>query len=105
MFARVTLMEIDTLKISVDAALERFRELIVPEMRKQEGYKGAYLLRTPAGRALLMTLWESEEAAVAGVESGYYDRQLAEFIAVFRAPLGREHYEVVFVEAPGMTRV
>jgi heme-degrading monooxygenase HmoA len=103
MFARVTLFEIDTLRISLDSALERFRELVVPEVRKREGYEALYVLRTPEGKGVILSLWASEEAAVAGVESGYYDEQVAKFVSVFRAPPGRDHYEVVFAEAPGMT--
>ncbi|MEE9401518.1 MAG: antibiotic biosynthesis monooxygenase [Dehalococcoidia bacterium] len=104
MFARVTLFEIDTLRTSLDDALEQFKELIVPEARKQEGYEGMYVMRTAEGKGVIMSLWASEEAAAAGVTSGYYDEQVAKFMALFRAPAGREHYEVVFAEAPGMTR-
>ena len=100
MFARVTLFEIDTLRISADDALEKFKELIVPEARKREGYEGMYVLRTPEGKGLIMSLWQSKEAAEAGVASGYYDEQLAKFVAMFKAPAGREHYEVVYAEAP-----
>ena len=101
MFARVTLLEIDTLRISVDAAVERFKEMVLPEMRKQEGYEGVYLLRTPEGKGLVMTLWASQEAAVRTVESGFYDEQIAKLMSVFRAPPGREHYEVAFADVPG----
>ena len=101
MFARVTLFEIDTLRISLDDALESFKELVVPEVRKQDGYEGMYVLRTPEGKGLIMSLWTSEEAAVAGVTSGYYDEQIAKFVSMFRAPAGRDHYEVVMAEAPG----
>ena len=104
MFARVTLFEIDTLRTSLDDALEQFKELIVPEARKQEGYEGMYVMRTAEGKGVIMSLWASEEAAATGVTSGYYDEQVAKFVAMFRAPAGREHYEVVFAEAPGMTR-
>ncbi len=103
MFARVTPFEIDTLRISLDNALEQFQQLIVPEARKQEGYAGMFVMRTPEGKGLIMSLWASEEAATAGVSSGYYDEQVAKFVAVFRAPAGREGYEVVFAEAPGVT--
>jgi len=104
MFSRVTLFEIDTLRIRVDAALEQFKVLVVPEMKKQEGYEGVYVMATPEGKGLIMTLWASKEAAEAGVESGYYDEQIAKFVALFRAPAGREHYEVIFTEAPGTAR-
>lgn len=98
MFARVTLLEIDTLRISIDEALELFSDSIVPAMQQQAGYGGAYLLSTPEGRGLLMTLWESEEAANAGLASGYYDEQIGKFVAFYRSPPGREHYEVLFTD-------
>ena len=104
MFARVTLFEIDTLRIGLDEALKRFQELVIPETRKREGYQGLYVLRTPEGKGLIMSLWESEEEAVAGVESGYYDEQVAKFVSVFRSPPGRDHYEVVLAETPGEAR-
>ena len=104
MFARITLFEIDTLRIGPDAALERFRELIVPVARQREGYQGLYVMGTPEGKGLIMSLWASEEAAAAGIASGYYEEQVAKFVTLFRAPTGREHYEVVFAEAPGQTR-
>ncbi|UCB42216.1 MAG: hypothetical protein JSV77_07020 [Dehalococcoidales bacterium] len=98
MFARVTLFEIDTLRISLDDALEMYKELVVPEAQKQEGYEGMYVMRTPEGKGLIMSLWASEEAATAGLVSGYYDEQLAKFVTFYRVPPGREHYEVVFAE-------
>ena len=110
MFARVTLFEIDTVRISLDDALEQFKELIVPEAQKQEGYEGMYVMRTLEGKGVIMSLWASEEAAAAGVTSGYYAEQLAKFeqlatfVTLFQAPPGREHYEVVFAEAPGTAR-
>jgi heme-degrading monooxygenase HmoA len=104
MFARITLFEIDTLRISLDDALERFKELVVPETRKREGYEGLYVMRTPEGKGLIVSLWASEEAATAGIASGYYEEQVAKFLTLYHAPPGREHYEVVFAEAPGITR-
>ncbi|MFC1994324.1 antibiotic biosynthesis monooxygenase family protein [Chloroflexota bacterium] len=103
MFARTTLFEIDTLRVTVDEALKRFKELVVPEMKNQDGYEGSYVMTTPEGKGLIMTLWASKDAAVAGVESGYYDEQISKFVALFRAPPGRDHYEVVFSEPPGKT--
>ena len=102
MFARVTLFEIDTCRIGLDEALEQFKELIVPEARKQAGYEGMYVMRTPEGKGLILSVWSNEEAATAGVSSGYYDDQVAKFVTVYRAPTGREGYEVVFAEMPGV---
>ena len=100
MFARVTLFEIDTLRTSTDKALESFKEQVIPAVKKQAGYEGLYVLGTPEGKGLIMSLWSSKEAAIAGVESGYYDEQVAKFISVFRASPGRDHYEVLFTDQP-----
>ena len=102
MFARVTLFEVDTLRIGVNEALERFKGLIVPEARKREGYQGMYVLGTSEGKGLILSLWDTEQAATAGITSGYYDEQVDKFVAVFRAPSGREHYEVMFAEVLGV---
>ncbi len=101
MYARLTQFEIDTLRIGLDEALERFRELVLPELRKQPGYAGLYVMRTPEGRGVLLSLWTSEAAAQAGVESGYYEEQLSKFLMFTRQPPGRDHYEVVFTEREG----
>jgi heme-degrading monooxygenase HmoA len=99
-FARVTLFDIDAMRASIPQALERFKEFVLPELRKQPGYSGVYALPTPEGRGLLLTLWASEEDAQAGVASGFYSQQVQKFISLYRAPPGREHYEVTFVELP-----
>jgi heme-degrading monooxygenase HmoA len=100
MYARATLFEIDTLRIGLDEALERFKELILPALRDQPGYKGVYAMHTPEGRGLLLSLWETEEEARAGIESGYYDEQVSKFVMFTRQAPGRESYEVVYSEAP-----
>ncbi|MBC8282059.1 MAG: hypothetical protein H8E48_14865 [Chloroflexi bacterium] len=105
MFARVTLFEIDTLRIGMDAALERFKEQILPIMEKQEGYQGSYVMDTPEGKGLLVTFWATEAAAQAGIESGYYDEQISKFVSFFRAPAGRENYEVVFEDSPSKAAI
>jgi heme-degrading monooxygenase HmoA len=94
MVARVTLAEIDTLRMSVDAAVELFRASVIPALHEQAGYAGGYVLTTPEGMALVLTLWESEEAAEAGVASGYYGEQVAKFITSFAVPHGRKTYDV-----------
>lgn len=98
MFARVTQFEIDTLRIGLSAALERFKETILPEVRKLPGYRGVFVMHTPDGKGLLVSLWTTAEAAQKGVESGYYDEQVAKFLMFIRQPPGRDHYEVVFSE-------
>jgi heme-degrading monooxygenase HmoA len=81
-------------------AIGVFRRQIAPALREQAGFEGVYVLATPEGRALVMTLWESEQSMEAGLESGFYNEQVERFVTVFRSPPGRELYEVVHVEVP-----
>jgi heme-degrading monooxygenase HmoA len=100
MYARVTLFELDTVRLPLAGALERFKALVVPALRGQPGYAGAYALSTPEGKGLLLTLWESEAAAQAGEATGFYDEQVAKFLMLMRQPPGRDHYEVIYFDAP-----
>ena len=99
MFARVTSFEIDTLRISVAEALERFQGLVMPELQKQPGFAGIQVLTTPEGRGLLLSFWDTESSAELGVESGYYMEQVSKFVMFTKQPPGREHYEVILSES------
>jgi heme-degrading monooxygenase HmoA len=102
MVARITLAEVDTVRISLDHAVERFRELVVPALEDQDGFEGFYLLTTPEGKGLVLTFWADEEAAGASLASGYYAAQLEKFVTFFGAPPGREHYQVALADAPAI---
>lgn len=104
MFARVTLFEIDMLRTTREEAMQRFKDMVLPEARKLQGYEGVYVLGTKEGKGLIMSLWTTREAALAGVESGHHDAQLAKFLSLFRSPPGRDHYEVLLAETPGTAR-
>jgi heme-degrading monooxygenase HmoA len=103
MYSRITLLELDPLRFDVAAALERFQELVLPELREQRGYEGVYLLASPEAKGVVITLWETEEDAESALTRGFYAAQLEKFVTLFRAPPGRESYEVVFAEAPELT--
>ena len=94
MYARVTQLEIDTTRIEMDKAVRLFDEEVLPAVRELDGYGGTYVLANPDGKALLLTFWETEEAAEAHQESGFY----AEHLAIFRSPPGRERYAVVLID-------
>ena len=102
MYSRVTLLEIDTMRIDMEAALELFRERVLPSLREQDGFEGVYVLGTPEGKGMLLSLWDTEEAADATAETGFYPEVLAKYVTLFRAPPGREHYEVLFADAPAL---
>jgi hypothetical protein len=100
MYSRVTQLEIDTLRTDVEEAVELYRGEIVPRLREEEGYEGAYVLVTPEGKAVLITFWETEEQAA---ETPFYSEAIAKYVTLFSAPPGRESYEVKFADAPLVT--
>jgi heme-degrading monooxygenase HmoA len=102
MVARVTLAELDVVRMRLENAIELFKESVVPALREQDGYQGVYVLLSPQGKVLAITFWESEEAAEAGIAGGrsFYAQQIEKFVTLYRSPPGREHYEVVLADAP-----
>ncbi len=98
MYARMTLLEIDTLRTSVRQALDAFRAHVVPRLREQPGYRGVYAMANPDGKAALLSMWDDAEQAA--VERAFYTEELAEHTTFFRSTPGRDHYEVVFAEEP-----
>jgi heme-degrading monooxygenase HmoA len=106
MIARVTMADIDPVRMSIDDAIEVFRESVLPALHEQPGYEGVYVLVTPEGQSLVLTFWESEEEADAGLEGSrsFYAEQVEKFVTLYKAPPGREHYQVVLAEAPAAVR-
>jgi DivIVA domain-containing protein len=95
--------DVDELRTRLEEAVERYEESVLPALRDQLGYEGGYVLVTPEGKALALTFWESEEAADAGLASGFYDEQVRKFVTFFQAPPGRETYQVVVADYPVLT--
>lgn len=107
MIARATIAEIDPVRTSVDQAVEVFRTSVVPALHEQDGYEGVYVLLSPEGKALVLTFWTDEQAADAGLAGGrsFYAEQIEKFVTIYRAPPGRETYEVAIAEAPATAPV
>jgi heme-degrading monooxygenase HmoA len=105
MIARVTLAEIDPVRISVERASRLFEDSVVPALRDQDGYEGAYVLLSDQGKVLALTFWESEAAAQAGLQGtqSFYVEQVEKFVTLYRSPPGREMYDVVVADAPAAT--
>ena len=102
MVARATMAEIDPVRMSLDHAVELFRDSVVPALHEQSGYHGVYVLVSHEGQALVLTFWESEEAADAGLAGSrsFYSEQVEKFVTLFRAPPGRDTYQVLLAEEP-----
>ncbi len=94
MFARVTLFEVDRRRTRIEDAEKLFDDQVLPLLEQQPGFSGYYVMRTPAGKGMVLTLWDNERAARSGIENGYYQAQVAKFVTFLRQPPGREHYEV-----------
>jgi heme-degrading monooxygenase HmoA len=78
---------------------------VAPRLRAQPGYAGLFVMRTEEGKGMVLTLWETEEAASRGLETGFYQEQVARFVTFMRQPPGREHYEVTRAELPDPARI
>ena len=102
MIARATFADIDPVRMSIGEAVTLFRESVLPALHEQEGYSGVYVLLSPEGQALVLTFWETEEAAEAGLEGArsFYSEQVEKFVTIYGAPPGRETYNVVLAEEP-----
>lgn len=105
MVARATIAELDTVRMSIEHAVEIFEESVVPALRDEDGYEGAYVLVSPQGQALVLTFWQDDEAADAGLEGGrsFYAEQVEKFVTIYRSPPGRETYDVLVADAPVAT--
>lgn len=93
MYARLT--HLDVWPDKADEAIELYEKSVVPAAKSQKGFVGLYLLsdRT-TGKGLAITLWESEEDALANEHNRYYQEQLVKFLEFFQAPPIREGYQV-----------
>lgn len=102
MVARVTLAEIDPVRQSPRRGIAVFEESVIPALRAEDGYLGAYLLLSDEGKVAVITFWTSEEEATASRSDGVYQQQVDKFaeLAFFRAKPGRESYDVVVADAP-----
>ena len=100
MYARITIFHVDPEDVDLDIAQGVFERLVVPEMRKQFGYEGCYLLRTEHGRGAVLSLWESEDAVVASETSGYYAEQLAKLMPLLGRAPGVATFRVAFADHP-----
>jgi heme-degrading monooxygenase HmoA len=102
MVVRATEAEIDVVRMNPADAIEAFKQVLLPALHEQDGYEGCYVLLSDDGKVLVLSFWESDEAARATRLSGFYQSQIekmADFVVYRQAP-GREAYDVVVAEAP-----
>ena len=93
MFARFTIVQVNV--DTVDEVIKLYEDSVVPAAKSQKGYRGAYLFTDrKTGKGYSISLWDSEEDAIANEQSGYYKEQVGKFAEYFTAPPVQESYEV-----------
>src|SRR5210317_1123006 len=93
MFARFTIVQMKIDKM--DDAIELYGDSVVSGAKSQKGFCGIYLFTDrKTGKGYSISLWDSEEDAVANEQSGYYKEQVGKFAELFTAPPVQEGYEV-----------
>jgi len=107
MVVRATEAEIDVVRTNPADAVEIFRQSVLPALHEQEGYEGSYVLLSEDGKMLILSFWDSNEAARATRVSGFYQEQVDKFsdLIVYRHAPGREAYEVMIAETPHVATV
>ena len=77
-------------------AIDIYNGSVLEGAKAQTGFQGAYLMTdADSGKALSITVWESEADMLPGEASGgYYSEQVAKFGSVMDGPPTLEHYEL-----------
>lgn len=82
---------------NLKTAADVYVESVVPAAEQQEGFKGALLFTDDAtGKAVSITLWDSEEDLMRGQESGYYQEQIGKFTEYFTRTPDQEGFEMAY---------
>jgi heme-degrading monooxygenase HmoA len=93
MYARVVSLSIQP--EMMDEAIRIFREDINPVAKEQKGLTGGSLLTDKeTGKAISISLWETEADMVAGEENEYLQEQVAKVAYLLTAHPITAHYEV-----------
>lgn len=81
----------------VDEAIRLFRDSIAPMFKQRKGFKDGYLVGDRnTGKAVSITLWETEADATALDTSGFYQQWTGMLAPCLSGPAVREQDEVYF---------
>jgi len=93
MFARLTTVTVQ--KDKIDEVIKIFTDNIVPAAKSQKGYQVIYLLTNrKTGNGIAISVWDSEEDAVANEKTGYYQEQVGKVAPFFTSAPVLDGYEV-----------
>lgn len=95
MYARVTTLHLNPEKM--EEGVKIARDMAVPDIEQQQGLKSFVALKDDAtGKAMLITLFETEADAKAGLSSGFVSQQAAKIASYLVQAPTVEFYEVAF---------
>ncbi len=78
----------------IGEAVRIFRDSVVPALKQQPGFKGAFLLTDPNTQKGIASTWWETEADLKAALTSVFPEQIAQFAQVFAEPPTREAYEV-----------
>ncbi len=94
MHARVTFDPIQPGKM--DEAMKVEQGSILRAAENEKGFQGLYfLLDRQSGKAMTISLWDSESSMKAAERDGYYREQIAKLMPLASGPVVKENYEVI----------
>jgi heme-degrading monooxygenase HmoA len=93
MYARMVTISIDPERM--EEVVKIYRESIYPAGKEQPGHAGGLFLTDAAsGKAVSISLWESEADMFGGETSDYLKEQIAKVASAFTAAPVTEHFVV-----------
>ena len=99
MHGRAVTVQIQSGKLQ--EAIDVYNDPVVLAAKAQNGFQGAYFMTdATSGKALSITVRESEADMIAGESSGYYQEVINKFANIFAGPPVREHYELSVEQGP-----
>ena len=76
-------------------AIEIYRDSVMPAAQEQKGFRGSLLFTdSNTGKAVSITIWDSEEDLMRGQSSGYYQEQIAKFASFLTRTPDQEGYQL-----------
>ncbi len=102
MFARVTLLELDPVRVSTGDAVSLFEDDVLPGLRELPGFEGSLVLTTDEGKGMILSFWATDGDAEAA--AGFATEHLERNVTLFRSPPGREQYRVAIADFPSVVK-
>jgi len=79
----------------IDEGIRIYRDVVVPDIKQEQGFKGAFLLTdTTTSQIVSITLWETEADLKAAATNSLHQAHFAELARVVAGPPTQQAYEV-----------